>query len=53
MSHEERHPLVAKLNQSLLEDVSPTQSSVVCYDVRFLQEDDVVANMVQEIEEDL
>ena len=49
MSYEERHPLVAKLIHSLLQDDSPKQCSVVYHDVQSLQEDDVVVNMVEEI----
>jgi len=49
MTYEERHPLVAKLIRSILEDESPNQSPVVYHDIQSMQEDDVVVNMVEEL----
>lgn len=49
MTYEERHPLVAKLVRSILEDDSPNQSPVVFHDIQSMQEDDVVVNMVEEL----
>ena len=49
MTYEERHPLVAKLIRSILEDDSPNQSPVVYHDVQSIQEDEVVVNMVEDL----
>lgn len=49
MSYEERHPLVAKLVRSILEDESPNPSPVIYHDIQSMQEDDVVVNMVEEL----
>jgi cold shock CspA family protein len=49
MTYEERHPLVAKLIRSILEDDSPNQSPVVYHDVQSIHEDEVVVNMVEDL----
>ena len=47
MSLEERHPLVAQLIQSILEDDSPDQLSTVYHDIQSTKEDEVVMHMVE------
>jgi cold shock CspA family protein len=49
MSREERHPLVAKLVNSILEDDSPKQRLVVYHDLQSIEEVDVVVHTVEEL----